>query len=46
MMSRCIGLNKHNKKCRRKIAKGNFFCCESHKPLNKREKECLCVLKK
>lgn len=35
MMSRCIGLNKNNKKCRRKIPDGEFFCCESHQPLNK-----------
>ena len=34
MMPRCIGLNKNNKKCRRNIADGKFFCCESHKPLN------------
>ena len=34
MMPRCIGLNKNNKKCRRKIPDGDFFCCESHQPLN------------
>ena len=36
-MSRCIGINKHGKKCRRKIKSDNvheYFCCNNHKPFN------------
>lgn len=33
-MDRCIAFNKHNKRCRAKLINNNFFCCESHKPLN------------
>jgi len=48
MMSRCIGLNKKRKKCRRKIPEGQYFCCESHKPINKEilTEECIMCMEK
>jgi hypothetical protein len=36
-MTRCIGINKYGKKCRRKIksdSPNEYFCCNNHKPLN------------
>lgn len=33
-MERCIAYNKNNKKCRAKLNGKQFFCCESHRPLN------------
>lgn len=40
-MSRCIGINKYGKKCRRKLKSespcelpNEYFCCNQHKPLN------------
>lgn len=34
-MNRCIAYNKNNKKCRAKLMSGQFFCCESHYPINR-----------
>lgn len=33
-IKRCIAYNKNNNKCRAKIENSDFFCCDSHKPIN------------
>ena len=33
-MNRCIAFTKNKKKCRGKCPPGEFFCSESHRPLN------------
>lgn len=32
---RCKAYNKNQKRCRSKISKDKYFCCEKHYPLNK-----------
>lgn len=43
-ISRCIAYNKNNKKCRAKLMNEQYFCCESHYPINREIIETGCFI--
>jgi hypothetical protein len=46
MIRRCLGLNKYNKRCRKKLNDNQqYYCCKNHQPINLNQNnkiDCFC----